>query len=148
MLTNACKYGIRAVLFLAIHSDIKNKIGAKGIAEELEMPQPFLAQLLRKLSTDKLISSSKGPGGGFFLDKKNLESTLWRIIVAIDGEHRFDGCFLGLEKCDSSNPCPVHYIVAPFKEKILSNFKERTIAMLVKEIEENGTVVSLKGILA
>lgn len=145
MLTNAGKYAIRAVIYLAIHSSSKKKMGAKEVADELEIPQPYLAQLLRKLTTDKLISSSKGPGGGFFLDKNNLEHTLWDVITAIDGEYRFDDCFLGLSKCDNTNPCPIHHIVAPFKEEIIANFKAKNIATLADEIEENGTFLTLKG---
>jgi Rrf2 family protein len=146
MLSNACKYAVRAVVYLAIHSTVDNKIGAKSIAEALEVPQPFLAQLLRKLTTNKLVSSSKGPGGGFFLDEKNLNNTLWDIISSIDGAYKFDDCFLGLSKCNNENPCPVHHIVSPFKEEILRNFKEKSIAVLAAEMEQNGTVISLKGV--
>jgi Rrf2 family iron-sulfur cluster assembly transcriptional regulator len=35
MLSNACKYAIRSVLYLAIHSDATAKIGVKTIAQEL-----------------------------------------------------------------------------------------------------------------
>jgi len=65
MLLQACKYAIRAVLFLGVESDEGQKYGAKKIAEELEVPPPFLAQLLRTLASIKVISSIKGPGGGF-----------------------------------------------------------------------------------
>lgn len=146
MLSNACKYAIRAVVYLAIHGNVNNKLSAKIIAEELEVPQPFLAQLLRKLTTNKLVSSSKGPGGGFFLDQKNMENTLWEVVSSIDGEYKFDDCFLGLSKCNNENPCPVHHIVSPFKEEILSSFKDKSIAVFVTEIEQNGTIISLKGI--
>lgn len=145
MLTNACQYAIRAVMYLAIHSNSKKKLGVKEVAEELEIPQPFLAQLLRILTTDKLISSSKGPGGGFFLDKSNLKHTLWDIITAIDGKYKLDHCFLGLTKCNNTNPCPIHHIVAPFKKELLDIFMNKDIAKLAGEIEANGTVLSLKG---
>lgn len=144
MLSNACKYGIRAILYLALKSDKTHRIGAKKIAEELEVPQPFLAQLLRNLVIDRLVSSTKGPGGGFFLDDENKENSLWAIICSIDGSHRFDECFLGLTQCNDINPCPAHYIVSPFKKKILNDFKDKSISKLVQEIENNGTVISLK----
>lgn len=146
MLSNACKYAIRAVVYLAIHSSVDKKIGAKEIARELEVPQPFLAQLLRKLTTNKLVSSSKGPGGGFFLDQSNRGNALWKVVTSIDGEYKFDDCFLGLSKCNNENPCPVHHIVSPFKEEILRNFKDKSIAVLAEEMEKNGMVISLKGI--
>jgi len=146
MLTNACKYAIRAIIYLAMKSDSDNKFSAKKIAEQLEIPQPFLAQLLRTLTSYKQVSSMKGPGGGFFLNEDNLSNTLWDIVVSIDGEYKFDDCFLGLVKCDNTNPCPVHHLVAPFKEALLDDFKKKTLSEIVREIEENGTVISLKGL--
>lgn len=144
MLSNACKYAIRAILYLAIHTDETHRMGAKKIAEELETPQPFLAKLLMRLATNKLISSSKGPGGGFYLDKKNREKSIWDVVICIDGVHKFDECFLGLSKCNDENPCPAHYIVAPFKKKILNDFRDKTISKLAEETEKKGTVISLK----
>ena len=147
MLSNASKYAIRAVIYLALKSDASAKFGVKTIAEELEVPQPFLAQLLRKLAAERLISSSKGPGGGFYLNKSNQNIAVWDIIAAIDGAYKFDECFLGLSKCDDVNPCPVHHLVSPFKEALLEEFRQKTMASLAKEIEDNGRVISLKGIL-
>lgn len=147
MLTNACKYAIRAVLYLAIHSDADKKLGVKKIAEELEIPQAFLAQLLRKLTRDRLVSSSKGPGGGFFLDRYNREKSLWDVIVSIDGTFKFDECFLGLAECNEINPCPAHAIVAPFKERILSDFRDKTVGKLAEDALKKGTLLSLKGVI-
>ncbi|APQ16766.1 RrF2 family transcriptional regulator [Maribacter hydrothermalis] len=146
MLSNASKYAVRAIFYLAIHSHETNKIGAKKISKELEMPQAFLAQLLRNLSSHKIVSSVKGPGGGFFLDNGNRKKSIWDVIVSIDGKQKFDECFLGLAKCNEINPCPAHAIVAPFKEKILTDFRDKTIDQLVEEIKKNGTVISLKGL--
>lgn len=146
MLSNASKYALRAVLYLAQNSSEKKKFGAKAIAEELETPQPFLAKLLRQLASNKLVSSTKGPKGGFYLTDVDKENYLWDIIVCIDGGYKFEQCFLGLSKCDSKNPCPVHYVVAPFKDKILKEFKEKTIDELTEGIKVNNTLISLKGL--
>jgi Rrf2 family transcriptional regulator, iron-sulfur cluster assembly transcription factor len=145
MLSNASKYAIRAMLYLAQNSNPENKIGAKLIAKALETPQPFLAKILQQLATNMIISSSKGPTGGFYLSDDNKQNYLWDIIVCIDGGHKFEQCYLGLSKCDSQNPCPVHHIVLPFKEKILTTFKGKTINDLVKEMDEDGSIISLKG---
>lgn len=146
MLSNACKYAIRAILYLAINSDETKRIGAKKIAEDLETPKPFLAKLLQELSTNRLISSTKGPYGGFFLTDEDKQHHLWDVVVCIDGGHKFDQCFLGLSQCDDKNPCPVHHLISPFKGKILNHFKEKTINNLVEEMEINNTFISLKGL--
>ncbi len=144
MLSNASKYAIRAVLFISLNTDEKNKIGVKKIASALETPQPFLAKLLQQLAKSKLISSIKGPNGGFYLTKKDGENSLWDIIKCIDGTEKFDHCFLGLASCRDDNPCPVHFIVAPFKEKLLNDFRDKTLTQFSKEIKLTGKILSLK----
>ena len=144
MLTNACKYAIRSILYLAMHTNEQHKVGVKKIAEELESPQPFLAKLLQQLNKGKLVSSTKGPNGGFYLSKSDKENAVWDIIKNIDGTSKFDDCFLGLSKCSDENPCPVHFIVSPFKQKLLENFRDKTISQYVSEIQQTGKVLSLK----
>ncbi|WP_139957309.1 RrF2 family transcriptional regulator [Flavicella sediminum] len=144
MLSNASKYAIRSILYLGLHTDEKTKIGVKKIAEELLTPQPFLAKLLQQLTKNNLVSSTKGPNGGFYLSEENKGNSIWDIIENIDGTVKFDQCFLGLKTCGDENPCPVHYIAAPFKKKIISDFKDKTIAEFTKEIELKGSVISLK----
>lgn len=144
MLSNACKYAIRSILYLGIQTDEYHKVGVKRIAEELETPQPFLAKLLQQLTKTNLVSSTKGPNGGFYLSQKDKENSVWDVIKNIDGTSKFDDCFLGLSKCSDENPCPVHFIVSPFKKKLLDNFRDKTISQYVTEIKQSGKVISLK----
>lgn len=144
MLSNASQYAIRSILFLAMHSDENQKIGVKKISEELETPQPFLAKLLQQLAKRGLVSSIKGPNGGFYLTQKDKENSIWDIILCIDGPAKFDSCFMGLSSCNDETPCPVHFTVAPFKERLLQDFKEKTIEIFTNEIIKKGRVISLK----
>lgn len=144
MLSNACKYAIRAMLYLTMNASIDNKIGVKKIADDLDTPQPFLAKLLQQLSSQQLVSSSKGPKGGFYLSEENLSNNLWDIVLCIDGSDKFDQCFLGLSACNDVNPCPVHHLVKPFKNELLQDFKHKSIFDLSTEIKQEGTLLSLK----
>ena len=144
MLTSASKYAIRSVLYLALNSDETKKIRVKKIAEELEAPRPFLAKLLQQLNRNELVSSTKGPNGGFFLNEKNRENSVWNVISNIGGTEKFDQCFLGLSECSDQNPCPVHYKVSRFKQGILVDFKDKTILQWAKEINNSKKVLSLK----
>ena len=143
MLSNACKYAIRSILYLSLYSDKTKKIGVKKIADELETPQPFLAKLLQQLTKSKLVTSTKGPNGGFYLSEANQKNSIWDIVENIDGPNKFNQCFLGLSKCEDENPCPVHYIAAPFKNKILANFRDKTISQFSSEIIDTDKVLSL-----
>ena len=144
MLSNACQYAIRSILYLAMYSDENKKIGAKIVSKELETPQPFLAKLLQQLAKSKLVSSIKGPNGGFYLTKKDRNNSIWDIIVCIDGTAKFDSCFMGLASCNEDAPCPVHFTVVQFKDKLLKDFKEKSIDEFANEITKKGRVITLK----
>ncbi len=146
MLSNASKYAIRSVLFLAENSSEHKKYGAKEIASELEIPLSFIAKILQKLAKSDVISSNKGPGGGFYTSKTNLQNNICQILNVIENEDIFEGCFLGLPRCSDENPCPIHHIVAPFKDALLEKFSNQSIADFAREIKENGSFLSLKGV--
>lgn len=146
MLTNASKYAIRAVLYLAENSSVKSKFGAKQIANDLEIPLFFIAKLLQQLVKAKVISSTKGPKGGFYTSDKDLSNNVCAILEVIEKDKILEGCFLGLSKCDDKNPCPIHHIVSPFKEAILWKFEKQSIGELAEEIKKDGSYISLKDI--
>jgi len=146
MLSRASKYAILSTLSLAEHSDEDRKISVKEISESIEVPSPFLAKLFQQLVRGKIISSTKGPNGGFYLSEKNKKKSVIDIIENIDGLTKLNDCFLGLHKCDAVNPCPVHFIVEPFKNSILGKFRDKTIMEFSEEIAEKGRVLTLKDI--
>ena len=146
MLSRASKYAILSTLYLAEHSSEKKKISVKDIANRIDVPSPFLAKLFQQLVRGRIISSTKGPNGGFYLNKENEQMTVCDIIENIDGLNRLNDCFLGLDKCDADNPCPVHFIVEPFKNSILGKFRDKTIMEFAKEITDKGRVLTLKDI--
>jgi len=146
MLSNSCKYAIRAVIYIALNTNKTNKMGSKIVAEKLKMPQPFLAKILQELSKRNIISSSKGPKGGFFLTQGNLNNSVLDIVDCIDGLDKFSKCFLGLHTCSSDKPCSVHNIVEPFKNDILLKLSNNSIAQFAEEIRSGKSFISLEEI--
>ncbi|PWH81313.1 RrF2 family transcriptional regulator [Brumimicrobium oceani] len=110
MFSKACEYGIKATLYIAeqsLHSE--KKIGVKDISKAIDSPEAFTAKIMQILSRNKIVNSAKGPSGGFFIPKKNLEKIKLSVIVkAIDGDDIYVGCGLGLSQCNEEKPCPVH----------------------------------------
>ena len=144
MLSNQSKYAIRAVLYLSLNSDVSNKLGSKTIAEHIDVPAPFLAKIFQKLSKAKIISSSKGPNGGFYLSEKEQAHNLLSIIESIDGLDFFNSCLVGLPKCSDENPCAIHHIAAPCRDTIFKELKERTIAEFAEDTKEGKSFIFLK----
>lgn len=135
MLSSSSKYAINAVLYIAVHANESKKIRVKEVAEAIKIPSPFLAKLLQTLSRERIVSSSKGPTGGFFLTEENLGLHLIEIVKTIDGLDRLEDCVLGLKKCSSEKPCPVHFAVQPFKQEFLRELEENTIESFAGKVK-------------
>jgi len=136
MFSNATKYAIRTVLFLAANEEGKQKCKVSDIAKKLEIPKPFLSKILQKLAKADLISSSKGRGGGFFLTDDNLNKTLLDIIECIDGTNVLNECILGQPTCSDENPCPLHKYYKDIKRDLLTVISDASIGKLSIDLKE------------
>lgn len=133
MLTKAAKYAVRSTIYLAMHSHEKKCIKVKEIAQDLNVPPPFLAKLMQQLSRANLVSSLKGPKGGFFMSHQDKQNNLWEVIKCIDGEKNFHLCFIGNAVCDESNPCVFHEIAADFKANVMEKLANKTLESIIEE---------------
>lgn len=136
MLSNSSKYAVNAVLYLAVNASEEKKIRAKEIAEAIHIPSPFLAKILQTLSRADLISSAKGPRGGFYVTPEAQEKKLIEVVKEIDGVERLEDCVLGLKKCSSEKPCPVHFSVQPFKKKFMGELENNSIAVFAEKVKK------------
>lgn len=144
MLSNSCRYGIRAVIYIASQPFEKGKTGIKQISKDLDLPAPFLAKILQQLARHKILTSLKGPHGGFSLMKDPREITLFDIILTIDGEELFTNCVMHNGSCRSvshdKKPCPLHNDYARVRTDMMKLFKSRTIADIVKATSKSGRI--------
>ena len=136
MLTNQSKYAIRSVLYLAVYTTNTNKMGSKEVAEKIKVPAPFLAKILQKLVKNNIISSTKGPKGGFYLTESDQLNSMLDIVRVIEGLELLSECFLGLPKCGDENPCAIHHLISPFKDALLDEMGDKTIKQYAKETKE------------
>jgi len=136
MLSNTSKYAIRALIYLELYSNQENKAGIKKIAGELNIPSPFLAKILQMLVRHQLLDSTKGPHGGFCLNKPAIDITLMEVVDIIDGKETFDNCIIRTTPCDGNKPCSMHHKLAPIRSELKRLFATETIADMVSEFRE------------
>jgi len=144
MLSNSCRYGIRAVIYLASQPLPKGRTGIKKISKDLDLPTPFLAKILQLLARKKILISSKGPHGGFSLLKNPREITLLDIVHTIDGTDIFTNCVMHNGSCASSirskNKCPLHDDYEEIRKNLIKLFKSTTIFDLVKKAKKEESI--------
>jgi Rrf2 family iron-sulfur cluster assembly transcriptional regulator len=109
MFSKACQYGIKASVYIASQSASGNRVSLKEIASGIDSPEAFTAKILHQLAKQNILTSLKGPTGGFEIQKGQSEKIkLSNIVAAIDGDSIYMGCALGFDSCDALKPCPMH----------------------------------------
>lgn len=139
MFSKSCEYGIRAVIYIWSQNNRGKKLGIKDICKEIDAPEFFTAKILQSLAKQGIVSSAKGPNGGFYVDKDQEDLALIEIIRAIDGDQIFEGCGLGLKECSEKNPCPIHYGFKSIRDQLKVMLGTTSIKDLADDLEK-GTV--------
>ena len=135
MLSKSCIYALRSIVFIAHNASSEAKLGIKEIAQELELPTPYLGKILQQLTKNKIIQSVKGPNGGFYLDEESQQIKLIMVIKVMDGLEFFNNCGLGLRECSENHPCPLHDDFKIYRDGLLNMFSSKSISDLVSKIE-------------
>lgn len=142
MFSKACEYAIRATLYIAEQSEEGKRVGLKDIAKSTDTPEAFTAKILQQLAKNKILISTKGPTGGFQIEKEKLnEISLLEIVEAIDGDAVYNGCGLGLKECNSEKPCPVHDHFISIREDLKRMLKTTSLSDLTKGLSSGEVVL-------
>ncbi len=143
ILSRSATYGLRAVLYLALNSEKNKRFGVKAIAKELTLPESYLGKVLQNLVRKGIISSAKGPSGGFYITMQNLSRPVIQIVEAIDGLEQFSTCGLGLHECSDEKPCPIHKEYGALRDGLFKLLSEKTINDFKMDIEEGRAIIAL-----
>ncbi len=135
--SSAAGYAIRALTQLALqHSESGRPSPVKEIAERERIPQHFLGKVFQVLARAGILSSTRGPHGGFALARPASHITLYEIVQAIDGTTALESCVIGLASCNDQHPCPHHYRWKPVRDQIREYLQGTTLADLAHALRE------------
>lgn len=107
MLSQTSEYALRAVLVLAGRYGI-GSLSAEEIADATGSPRNYLAKTLNLLVKEGILTSSRGPQGGFSLAISPENLSLADVIDCFDEQRAHSRCLLGNKPCDADNPCNAH----------------------------------------
>lgn len=134
MLSLSCKAAIKAVVYLGSTCDSGSKAGIRDIAAYINENEHTVGKILQRLVKQKIINSSKGPKGGFFISRSQVHRRVIDIVEAIDGDGVFAKCGLGLSKCNEKRPCPFHDEFKPVRELFKKMCREKKISDLYENV--------------
>ena len=136
-LTTKGRYGVRAVLNLAA-AYANRPISIKTIAGQEGISPEFLEQIFFRLKKSGIISSVRGPGGGFILTKKPGEVSIKDILDAV-GEPTFPTPCTDPDdpdRCERKENCRITHTWQRFND-VINDF---LAGLTLKDIlEENGS---------
>ncbi|MEE9240080.1 MAG: Rrf2 family transcriptional regulator [bacterium] len=139
-----CEYALRALTFLS-SQNAKELCRVHEIAESENLPAPFLAKLLQQLARTGILTSVKGPKGGFGLARRADEITLMEIVAAVDGTEGFNRCAVGLAECSDEAPCPLHDAWKPLRTQICDYLAQETLASLATALARKKQLIGQGG---
>ncbi|MBA4321283.1 MAG: hypothetical protein C0408_00550 [Odoribacter sp.] len=129
--SKTASYSLNVLSYMAAHEDVM--MSAAFLHEKLNIPYPYLRQLLTSLSRNGFIFSTRGRSGGFAFSKELGEISLAGIIEATDGLESLNKCILGFSDCPLNNECSMHSVWESTRNSILKVLKETTLADIVKK---------------
>lgn len=135
MFSKACEYGIRAVIIIESYSKNNKKIGLKEICAGINAPEPFTAKILQNLRKLDIINSTKGPNGGFFIER-DKDIKLLEIVLAIDGNKIITECGLGIKECSELKPCPIHADFKPIRESLKQVLEKTSVRQVTEDMDK------------
>ena len=145
MFSKTTEYALRATIFLAQKSSEENKLGIDEISKAIDSPKSFTAKILQLLTKDnKVVSSVRGPNGGFFISAKARKMSARSVLEAMGEDEILEKCVMGLKLCSENQPCPMHAQYKIIKKQLISLFTAKTIQQLADEIKEGVVFIKNK----
>lgn len=127
MISKTAEYALRAVLYIARETE-RGPARANEIAAALEVPGNYLSKILHTLARAGILTSERGPRGGFRLAKDTNELYLADLLEALDpGVLRAD-CLLGSPSCSDETACAVHGRWKKVREPVCEFFRQTAVA--------------------
>src|SRR5210317_1042821 len=85
MISNKCKYAIKALVYIANNEQDDMAVMTADIAREQQIPRKFLEIILRDLRNNRILESRRGKDGGFRLLRPASDISLTEVMRIIDG---------------------------------------------------------------
>ncbi len=105
-LTTKGRYAVTAMLDLTLHADNK-PVSLSEISERQSISLSYLEQLFSRLRQCELVSSVRGPGGGYRLGRSSEDIYIAQIIEAVNESVDTTNC-QGKGDCQGGEICLTH----------------------------------------
>ncbi len=139
-LTTKGRFAVTAMIDLALREQ-SGPVTLAGISERQNISLSYLEQLFGKLRRNSLVTSVRGPGGGYCLGKAQADISVADIINAVDETMDATQCG-GKGNCHGDEQmCMTHQLWTSLNVKMLEYLSGVSLAELVRQQHERGIAV-------
>lgn len=128
-LTTKGRYAVTAMLDLALHSEC-GPVSLADISERQGISLSYLEQLFAKLRREALVTSVRGPGGGYSLAASASEVSVVQVVDAVSESLDATRC-QGKGDCQGGEICITHHLWQDLSGQIHQFLGGITLADLV-----------------
>ena len=133
-LTTKGRYAVTAILDVALHESF-GPVNLMDISKRQGISLAYLEQLFLRLRKEDLITSSRGPGGGYRLRQSRSDISVADVIRAVDEQVDATRCG-GHKNCQADERCLTHDLWEDLSLHITNFLSDISLSDLV----QRGTV--------
>ncbi len=135
MLSQTIEYALRAMIHLASLPP-QSTASSEVIADRTRVPRGYLSKIMRDLVVAGLVTSQRGPSGGFTLARVAADISILDVVDAVDPLRRITKCPLG-------NPahlalCPLHRRLDDALGLLQASFRDTSLAEVLESSTRAG----------
>lgn len=143
-LTTKGRYAVTAMLDLALHSN-NGPVSLADISGRQDISLSYLEQLFAKLRRNDLVTSVRGPGGGYLLSRAPEDIYVAQVIDSVNESIDATGC-AGRADCQSGEMCLTHHLWCDLSDQIHNFLSGISLGSLVarQDVQEISARQSLR----
>ncbi|MBN57140.1 Fe-S cluster assembly transcriptional regulator IscR [Thalassolituus sp. UBA3500] len=132
-LTTKGRYAVTAMLDLAIHAR-QGPVSLNDISGRQGISLSYLEQLFAKLRRNGLVSSVRGPGGGYQLSRDDADINVAEIVDAVNESMDATRCNRKGD-CQDGEECLTHHLWMDLSDQIHNFLKNISLYQLIERRE-------------
>ena len=135
-ITTRGRYALRACLALTKLQKNGAPVSINSLSEEENLSSVFLEQIFFKLRKAGLVSSIRGPGGGFSFSQPLDQLTVKQILDAAGEDLDLSFCDKSKDSCDRVDECMSHIVLKRVNDMVKDYLDSITLASILDNYDE------------
>ena len=127
MISTTSQYALRALAHLAESPPGTAMLG-RELAKQAEIPANYLSKVLLALRNAGFLSTARGSGGGYSLQKRPEDIHLIDVVVVFDAQRAEPSCLLRRRECSDDSPCSAHAAWREVRSAYIQFLERTTLA--------------------